>query len=598
MDSAEFAIEPGITRLVGKNESGKTAILQALHKSNPVQAGPGLDEIVDFPTPLARQRRAYPAGERIPVTRLTLRLGPQEIRGIEDELGPGTLAEVEFHVTSGYRTPSRSFELWLDEAAAVNHLRSTLDEPCGPEVASAVTVEELYSALSALEEMPGSAMKLAALIEDWPDRRLDLRIIEEHIRPRLPKFAYFAECDTMPGQVSVHRLIDGRDSGELSRGEQSLLSLLTLAGVRPEELLEVNQQEQLIRELEDAANALSDEVLSYWSQNTQLDVTLAMLAGDDGPVLQIRLRDRRHRASVPFDERSRGFVWFFSFLAHVTELERQEQDLVLLLDEPGLYLHGRAQQDLLRLITERLAPRHQVIFTTHSPFMISPGSLSEIRTVTDHDKNGTTVGADFTTADADTTAPLVTALAAELSKSLLVGERTLLVNRPSDLIHLDVLSGLLEARGRSGLDSRWSPAPVGGAVNLAVITALNGPSSAVMLTDGAAHPGTRGLVEIGEFTGGTAADLEDLYETEFYLALVNHAYSEQLAAPIRADELTSTDPRIVERLRVHFRELGLEFNPYPCAALLLRDAAAMPNAVDGVTLTRAERLFARVNELL
>lgn len=67
-----------------------------------------------------------------------------------------------------------------------------------------------------------------------------------------------------------------------------------------------------------------------------------------------------HRASVPFDDRSRGFVWFFSFLAYFNELEADaDQDLILLLDELGLSLHGRAQEDLLRLIDERGRRRHE-----------------------------------------------------------------------------------------------------------------------------------------------------------------------------------------------------------------------------------------------
>ena len=92
---------------------------------------------------------------------------------------------------------------------------------------------------------------------------------------------------------------------------------------------------------------------------------------DRGPIFHIRVMNRRHRVSVSFDERSRGFVWFFSFLAYFSELEETNtNDLVLLLDEPGLALHATAQNDLLRYMEEKLAPEHQVIYTTHSPFMI------------------------------------------------------------------------------------------------------------------------------------------------------------------------------------------------------------------------------------
>ena len=92
--------------------------------------------------------------------------------------------------------------------------------------------------------------------------------------------------------------------------------------------------------------------------------------------------------TVPFDDRSKGFVWFFSFLAYFSQIERGDRDLVLLLDEPGLSLHAKAQGDFLRLIENRLAPKHQVVYTTHSPFMIDARKLDRIRTVEDVDGKG------------------------------------------------------------------------------------------------------------------------------------------------------------------------------------------------------------------
>jgi predicted ATP-dependent endonuclease of OLD family len=92
---------------------------------------------------------------------------------------------------------------------------------------------------------------------------------------------------------------------------------------------------------------------------------------NEGPILQLRIKNDRHRVTVSLDERSCGFIWFFSFLAYFNNVEQaDETELILLLDEPGLSLHACAQADLLRLIDERLAPRHQVLYTTHSPFMV------------------------------------------------------------------------------------------------------------------------------------------------------------------------------------------------------------------------------------
>jgi AAA ATPase-like protein len=86
---------------------------------------------------------------------------------------------------------------------------------------------------------------------------------------------------------------------------------------------------------------------------------------------------------VPFSERSAGFIWFFSFLVKFAQVQKNGGKLILLLDEPGLTLHGKAQADLLRYFVEKLAPEHQVIFTTHSPFIVPADNLPGVRIVED-----------------------------------------------------------------------------------------------------------------------------------------------------------------------------------------------------------------------
>jgi predicted ATP-dependent endonuclease of OLD family len=66
----------------------------------------------------------------------------------------------------------------------------------------------------------------------------------------------------------------------------------------------------------------------------------------------------------------------------------------LLLDEPGLSLHALAQKDFLRYIDD-LAGRHQVIYSTHSPFMVHSDRLTQVRTVEDQEKVGTVISADI-----------------------------------------------------------------------------------------------------------------------------------------------------------------------------------------------------------
>ncbi len=411
----------------------------------------------------------------------------------------------------------------------------------------------------------------------------------------------------------------------LTRGEQALLGLLDMAGVSLEDFSKTDQHERLIRELENSGNAISDEVFEYWTQNQDLSVKLSVHPPEEGapaplnegPILFIRVDNHRHRATVPFDERSRGFVWFFSFLAYFSKLEEgRTSNLILLLDEPGLSLHARAQQDLLRLIDERLAPDHQVIYTTHSPFMVSPGQFHRVRTVIDHEKGGSKVSAEIFKADDDTVSPLLTAMGIEMTQTLFIGEHTLLLEGPSDLIYLDVLSDLSESRQLAGLDPRWVKTPIGGSGKLSTFVTLLGANKlhvAVLIDSSTKDTGAvkrlrdngqlarNGLVEISEFTGGGDADIEDLFERDFYLELVNRAYASELSQPITTADLSPGDPRIVRVIEGYFRQHGIaggKFNHYKPAALLLREQATLAPMIADTTINLAASLFTRLNGLL
>ncbi|MFD8725637.1 ATP-dependent endonuclease [Streptomyces sp. NPDC059629] len=624
-DSDIFDVEKDVTCLVGKNESGKTTLLQALFRVNPVEPA-AFDEVVDFPARKTRERKQLPAGKKIPVVRATFRFDDTEMKAIEEELGPKAMRSAEFDVVIGYRDNSKTFNFSYNEAAVVDHLRSALDLPAAvaKAIGSAKTIADLLGALDRLDEPPSSATELADRIRSWRNSKLGCHLIDQYASPSMPKFVYFADYDTMPGKVALPDLIRRRASGDITRGERALLSLLDIAGVSPEEFQDSDQHERLIRELENSGNVISDEVFEYWSQNTELEVRLEVLTPEpgaqpplnEGPILQVRVFNRRHRASVPFDDRSRGFVWFFSFLAYFNEVEAAgTTDLILLLDEPGLSLHGRAQEDLLRLIDERLAPKHQVLYTTHSPFMVDPDHLQRVRTVVDMERGGAKVSSEIFKADEDTAFPLLTAMGVEMTQTLFVGEHTLLLEGPSDLIYLDVLTDAAETNGSVGLDPRWVKTPIGGSGKLSTFVTLLGANKlnvAVLVDSSTKDVGAvqrlrdndqlakNGLVEISEFTGTADADVEDLFDREFYLELVNRAYASELTKPISVSELNAKDPRVVRQIEAVFkkRKIATRFNHYRPAAVLLREQATLASGIDAATVTRAGQLFTRLNSLL
>ncbi|WP_217565469.1 hypothetical protein, partial [Micrococcus sp. GbtcB5] len=72
----------------------------------------------------------------------------------------------------------------------------------------------------------------------------------------------------------MKELIARRDAEELNRGQRAFLSLLHLASVEPEDFISPESDEHLIRDVENASNGITEEVFTYWSQNTNLRVQL------------------------------------------------------------------------------------------------------------------------------------------------------------------------------------------------------------------------------------------------------------------------------------------------------------------------------------
>ena len=407
----------------------------------------------------------------------------------------------------------------------------------------------------------------------------------------------------MSGRLSIPRL-QGGDERALGPGERTALSLLRLADVDLSDL-DAGDYDTRKAALEAAANEVTEEVLRYWSQNPSLSVDFDIDFDGHGvggaPFIDIRVRNQRHRVTFNFSERSQGFTWFFSFLAALSELRGCERT-VLLLDEPGLGLHAAAQRDLLRFVDERLTPSHQVVYSTHSPFLVAATDLERVRTVEDREDLGSHVSHAFFDHSADTRLPLQASLGRELIRSLPVSSNTLLVEGPSDHVFLTALSTHLEQRGRSCLDPRWTVVPVGGlsgvcafaallraGPNVAIIADLHGREDAI--TDspmGREMMGQQGVIRLADIAGTEEADIEDLFAESFYVELVNRSN----AAAVEAFEVQG-DGRIVERIE---NATGAGFNRYLPARFLLEHADTYSERLDDPTLDRFETLFRKVNE--
>ena len=185
----------------------------------------------------------------------------------------------------------------------------------------------------------------------------------------LPMIPYKKDEGITEGQDNVEALRQRTAQEQLHDSDHPLLGLVELARLDLGQLVDPQRTTRLISKLEGAANRLTDHVLNYWSQNRHVrmkfDIRPAQPGDPEGMTSGTNIwgyvEDTKHHVSTTLGTRSRGFIWFFSFLAWYSKLRKEFENIVLLLDEPGLSLHAKAQGDLLRYFEEELRLHHQLL---------------------------------------------------------------------------------------------------------------------------------------------------------------------------------------------------------------------------------------------
>jgi energy-coupling factor transporter ATP-binding protein EcfA2 len=636
-DSESFEIGQ-TTCLVGKNEAGKTAILTALYRLHPYTSADGSYDrdrdyprrnLVDFPT-------LHPDGKaRVIVTDWNLEDSDREL--LAAVLGPTTAAQLKtLTVSKGYGEDTQTWDFhgFPPELETVRYVvsSSSLHDEEKNQLTGATTIVKLQAAVAAL---PASD-RTAALTERLSKQFARGTAIRAAINAlSLPRFLYFSQYQRMPGEVPLTDLQRKQGADQLTDGDRTFLAFCDFAGAPLDQVATLNKFEAMNSRFEGASAKITEQIFKYWSQNRFLRVEFRRTAaepGDAAPfnvgyIFRTRILNTLHAATVSFDDRSAGFVWFFSFLVVFNQMKKTHgNNVILLLDEPGVSLHAKAQADLLRYFKEKLAPDHQLIYTTHSPFMVPPDDLPSVRTVEDvivekpgevPEVFGTKVRADVLEADRDTLFPLQTALGYEITQSLFIGKNTLVVEGPSDLLYLKTYSEQLRQAGKKGLDPAWTIAPVGGIDKVSAFMSLFGANhlNVAVLVDAASGQKNKvksleqqaavmkrcHVFKIGPYVGRDDADVEDMIGAQGYVDLVNAYYN--LAAADKVNLPAGSPPtRVVkfieEQLRVHPK--GIDFDHFaPAEHLMTHRTSLLTQLSDSANALAAfEKLFADVNAAL
>jgi predicted ATP-dependent endonuclease of OLD family len=638
-------VGPKATVLVGMNEAGKTVFLHALQKTQDALGVANFDPVEDYPRKDLSTYLKRHQGTPEEVVTLTFALTKAEVKEINDTFHTALPDSYSFSITRKYDN-ALTIGNSVDERPVVAHLstNSSLTPAASSAVQSAVSVRAIPKVLEGVATSAEDKALVNVVNQRLGQTKWDNVIkweVWKWLESRMPLFLYFGDYEVLPSKQNMIDLANRVNQAQsnpalLSPEYRGVLGLLRMADISVTDFAASQGYEPLQARIEAVSIRLTDQIMEFWKQNEDLEVGVDIKHDatdtppyNNGPNLYLRIKNRRHRGvSTPFRQRSRGFIWFFSFLVWFDSIREQfaqtenkpARPLILLLDEPGLSLHALAQADFLRYIDD-LAERHQVIYTTHSPFMINSDRLQEIRIVEDQKKIGTVISKSLESTDPRTIYPLQAALGWTIAQNLFIAERNLLVEGPADLIYLRSLSARLEAEGRVGLRQDVVIAPTGGLDKLATFVALlgaNGLKLAVLhdykgsqdqrLMDLARQKMIspkailnasqfRDLSDIGAEKMPT--DLEDLFAEAEYLAFFNGAYAKELKGEVKSKDLPAGD-RIIARIEEYLEVKSIVlrpdggFNHYRPASYF----ASLPlNALEANTLSRFEHLFKSVNAL-
>jgi len=291
--------------------------------------------------------------------------------------------------------------------------------------------------------------------------------VEEKIHPR---FVYFSDYKKILGNIDLDEFLKeskgirpkGLEYIEEFDKAETVKNLFYLAELDPDKLEEVhNSPSRLIKLLHTASRKLTDRLNPAWKG----DPIHVELRYNPSNILSVVISDVHRDGTVTntglLNRRAEGFKWTFSFIVNfAAETQRSElKEAILLLDEPARNLHPTQQRGISDLL-KGLAGSNQILYATHSPFMIfdyTPGNLLVVEL--DKRKHLSHIYYDYWSADDSTLVPVLYGLARGLVES--IPDREIGVNsRPVIIVETMVDSIYLNAFDKFLKDPNLSMNPL------------------------------------------------------------------------------------------------------------------------------------------
>lgn len=540
IDESEWIDVEQVTTLIGINESGKTNILHALWKLNPASSDGAINLVSDAPRKLFNQLRAQKEVDELNTVFIEAEflLDDEECLHISKkrQQDPLNVKKVlvsrlyngmyRIHFPDERKKPINSEELLnfintkSNEIETTQLLKSENEEKrdkfiqtfneINTQLSLQIEESSITNIISKLEELVEEKSPKTSKLTVTLDESLafcnnfllkikepteeNLTSSRQDILSFLPKFVYYSNYGNLDSEIYLPHVIENLTRDSLGSKEaakvKTLKVLFEFVNLKPQEILDLgrtNSKTQLT-EAEITAKANEKKERSILLQSASTDLTTKFRnwwkQGEyrfrfeaDGDHFRIWVSDEKRPEEVELEGRSTGLQWFLSFyLTFLVESKDAHRDSILLLDEPGLSLHPLAQKDL-SLFFGNLSKTNQIIYTTHSPFLVDSNHLDQVKAVFIQDDGTTNVSSNLRIGESNSDQtksiyPVHAALGLSVSEMLFNNCEPILVEGSSDQIYLSAIKILLIGLGKITPKKEIIFIPTGGVKGVKPIVSL------------------------------------------------------------------------------------------------------------------------------
>ena len=401
----DLPLDSQLTTLVGANEHGKTNLLWAIR-------------LLDFETPIKESDKRTPRGTGDPMK-------PKVI--FEFDLDD----EVRDVILTKYHTKAGS-----TEDANINQEQDSEQAPKTKqekifEVPSTVKLEIAYgdgkkNNYSILDSRLADGVKkaiLVYLVSVFANKVFYFDAVEDRLESPIPK---------------------AKVTGEDNEENDVVRGLIKLAGLERKEHKIFENTVQARHLCEQGGRNLTAEFKKLWRQGENDNIEFALQVNQDN-CLCVDIEDPNTYGDV--STRSRGFLFFISFVLKFVNYHDKKHDeklekFIFLIEEPETSLHPQGQKDL-RSYLEELVESNQIIYTTHSPFMINRLRMDRVKVIKKEGSKGTQIDEKPYFRNWN---PLRYSLGMRISDSFFFGDNCLIVEGPADRVYLSILIDLFRQK--------------------------------------------------------------------------------------------------------------------------------------------------------